>query len=149
MLGRPLKEGEEVHHLDSNRTNNSPDNLLILSGPMHAKLHAWMDKNVIIPKPEYQERKELGCIRCLCCEKPIDPKLLYCSTECNGFSRRKVERPDKETLQQLLWEKPTIQIAQDFGVSDKAVEKWSKVYEIEKPPRGYWNKVAANALKDL
>ena len=71
-LGRPLKEGEEVHHLDEDRSNNSPDNLLVLSGPMHVKLHRWLSKNNIEPKPEYQERMKLGCVRCLLCEKPID-----------------------------------------------------------------------------
>ncbi|WP_143168319.1 group I intron-associated PD-(D/E)XK endonuclease [Fischerella major] len=53
---------------------------------------------------------------------------------------RKVERPSKAELQKLVWEKPTTQIAKDFGVSDKAVEKWCKVYRVEKPPRGYWVK---------
>jgi hypothetical protein len=53
---------------------------------------------------------------------------------------RKVERPSKAELQKLVWEKPTTQIAKDFGVSDKAVEKWCKVYGVEKPPRGYWVK---------
>ena len=55
---------------------------------------------------------------------------------------RKVERPSKEELEKLVWEKPTLQIAKDFGVSDKAVEKWCKTYGIEKPPRGYWVKKA-------
>lgn len=36
---------------------------------------------------------------------------------------RKVERPSKAELQKLVWEKPTTQIAKDFGVSDKTVEK--------------------------
>ncbi|OYD88022.1 hypothetical protein CDG77_26080 [Nostoc sp. 'Peltigera membranacea cyanobiont' 213] len=54
---------------------------------------------------------------------------------------RKVERPSKEELHELVWTKPTAHIAQDFGVSDKAVEKWCKAYEIEKPPRGYWAKL--------
>ncbi|MEP0857134.1 HNH endonuclease signature motif containing protein [Coleofasciculus sp. FACHB-SPT36] len=53
---------------------------------------------------------------------------------------RKVERPSKEDLQKLVWEKPTIHIAKDFGVSDKAIEKWCKAYGIQKPPRGYWAK---------
>ncbi|QKQ74401.1 group I intron-associated PD-(D/E)XK endonuclease [Nostoc sp. TCL240-02] len=55
---------------------------------------------------------------------------------------RKVERPSKEELGKLVWEKPTAQIGRDFGVSDKAVEKWCKAYGIEKPPRGYWVKKA-------
>ncbi|NJR18515.1 MAG: hypothetical protein HC785_24240 [Calothrix sp. CSU_2_0] len=53
---------------------------------------------------------------------------------------RKVERPLKEELEKMVWEKPTLQIGKDFGVSDKAVEKWCKAYGIEKPPRGYWMK---------
>jgi hypothetical protein len=38
----------------------------------------------------------------------------------------------------LVWEKPTRRLAEDFGVSDKAIEKWCKAYGIPKPPRGYW-----------
>lgn len=33
-------------------------------------------------------------------------------------------------------------MGRDFGVSDKAVEKWCKAYGVEKPPRGYWVKKA-------
>ena len=48
--------------------------------------------------------------------------------------------PSKEELQNLLWEKPKTKIAEQYGVSDSAVEKWCKKYEVEKPPRGYWLK---------
>ena len=47
-------------------------------------------------------------------------------------------RPSKEELEKLLWEKPTAQIAKDFGVSDSAVGKWAKFYNLKKPCRGYW-----------
>jgi hypothetical protein len=57
------------------------------------------------------------------------------------INTRKVLRPSKEELEKLLWEKPTSQIAKDFGLSDKAIEKWCKAYGIEKPPRGYWAKL--------
>lgn len=40
-LGRPLKPGEIVHHVDEDKKNNAPDNLeLMPSQSEHARLHA-------------------------------------------------------------------------------------------------------------
>lgn len=40
-LGRPLRPGEVVHHIDENILNNHPDNLMVLpSNAEHTKLHA-------------------------------------------------------------------------------------------------------------
>ena len=39
-IGRKLKSGEEVHHIDGNHFNNDPDNLIVLSKSDHAKIHA-------------------------------------------------------------------------------------------------------------
>ena len=55
------------------------------------------------------------------------------------LKRRKVQRPAKEELEKLLWEKPTTKIAEELGVSDKAIAQWAKAYGITKPPRGYWS----------
>ena len=147
VLGRPIREGEVVHHLDKNRSNNSPDNLIVLLNPMHSKLHAWLDRNKIIPDAEYFKRKQIGCVRCGICERPIEYGYKYCSESCSKIGNRKVNRPDKDTLKKLLWEKPSTHIAQQFGVSAKAIEKWSDFYGLEKPPRGYWTKVQSEALK--
>ncbi len=38
--GRPLKEGEQVHHIDGNHANNAIDNLEVLTASEHSKLHA-------------------------------------------------------------------------------------------------------------
>jgi len=38
-LGRPLKKGEIVHHIDGNKRNNDPDNLAVMSQSEHARLH--------------------------------------------------------------------------------------------------------------
>jgi len=68
----------------------------------------------------------------------------YCSRVCYlsavTDNRRKLLKPSKEKLKELLWEKPTSHIAKDYGVSDNAVAKWAKGYGLSKPPRGYWQK---------
>jgi len=62
------------------------------------------------------------------------------------YEARKVTRPSKEELHKLLWEVPTQKIAAQLGVSDVAISKWAKAYKIEKPPRGYWAKKAAEKV---
>ena len=37
MLGRPLESDEVVHHKDANRSNNSPDNLIVMKRSEHDK----------------------------------------------------------------------------------------------------------------
>ncbi len=61
------------------------------------------------------------------------------------FKNRKVDRPSKEELEKLIWEKPTSIVANEIGVSDKAITNWCKSYGIDKPPRGYWTKVKSES----
>jgi YHS domain-containing protein len=44
MLGRKLRTGEIVHHIDGNRTNNDPSNLMLfMSQAKHAEYHAFIN----------------------------------------------------------------------------------------------------------
>lgn len=38
-LDAKIKEGFNLHHVDGNRQNNTPDNLLLIFGPDHHRLH--------------------------------------------------------------------------------------------------------------
>ncbi|WP_295216362.1 HNH endonuclease [Ruminococcus sp.] len=44
IMGRKLEKGEVVHHVDGNKRNNSPENLMVFSSQReHAKWHADHD----------------------------------------------------------------------------------------------------------
>lgn len=152
MLGRPLYDGEVVHHKDEDRSNNDFDNLIVFKTQAdHSRFH----------KGENTKLEELSdgsfvCflipydLECMMCHEEFlsyDKDKMYCSSKCAKTALRKVERPSKEELQKLVWSKPTSVLARELGVSDVAISKWCKAYEIEKPPRGYWNKVHANKLQ--
>ena len=38
-LCRPLKKGEIVHHIDGNKRNNEPSNLMVMTQAEHCRLH--------------------------------------------------------------------------------------------------------------
>lgn len=45
MLGRPLRPGEVVHHIDEDKRNNSPENLMVFASQKeHAAYHAKMNR---------------------------------------------------------------------------------------------------------
>lgn len=42
----------------------------------------------------------------------------------------------------------TLAIVKNYGVSDVAIKKWAKRYNLSFPPRGYWAKFAAGNLAE-
>jgi len=55
MLGRTLTPRDQIHHLDGNKANNDPRNLLILDRASHRQLHEYMSS-------EYQ-REHFGTMQ--------------------------------------------------------------------------------------
>jgi len=84
------------------------------------------------------------------CEKQIDalkpkPKRKY---KKRTKAKYRKPRPSKEVLAELLWSMPSTAIANNYGVSDKCIEKWAVHYGLDKPPRGYWATLAAGNKPD-
>lgn len=50
---------------------------------------------------------------------------------------------NREKLYKEVWEKPVIEVAAQYGVSDVAIHKVCKSLNIPAPPRGYWARLRA------
>ncbi len=129
------KYGEKVHHEDSNRSNNTSLNLEVC-GSQSEHLHKHYPpiiKHCLKCGVKFQSNGN---------SSTGGDKKFYCSPRCSYLGRRKFEI-SKEELQKLVWEYPTVEVAKMLNVSDKAIEKRCKILEINKPPRGYWEKKRA------
>ena len=86
-----------------------------------------------IQKPRV--KKDRG--NCEICCNPIKTRAKkFCSPECYSVSCRKVvDRPTKEELLNLINSEPMVKIGLKYGVSDNAIRKWCKFYEINIPKR--------------
>ena len=133
---------KSLQQIEDNKINNNPVSILVFENT--ESYVKWKQENQALQNlinPD--NNSKIKHKNCLYCNSPLTGCFqdMYCSRKCYWQASRKVERPSKEKLQQLIWKKPTTQLAKDFGVSDKAIEKWCKAYEINKPPRGYWTKL--------
>lgn len=83
-LARKLKKHEQTHHLDGDRTNNDPGNLIALKAGQHSSVTG-------------DERRAKNVIPCDYCgkptyKKPYEQKInknSYCSRRCVGFGTAK------------------------------------------------------------
>ncbi len=118
------------------------DKCELLCANCHAETHAKLYEPYDLHQ-RYAD-KVLGLKECKNCSKQFKPKasrILYCSLECSSFSRRRCLHPPKEELEDLVWKHPFTKLGNIYGVSDTAVRKWCKQYDItDLPPRNYFLK---------
>lgn len=121
----------EINHIDHNKDNNSLKNLELLTHSENQIKSAKFYGKAIKP-------------RCKCCGKKMNhnSKSVYCK-KCNkkkgiinkrkytpNFKLRKVSRPDKKTLIELILTISFLEIGRKYNVSDNAVRKWCKYYDL-------------------
>lgn len=68
-------------------------------------------------------------VYCKNCGILISANSKHC-TECYAILRRKVIRPLREELKQLIKERTFVDIAKQYGVTDNAIRKWCIYYNL-------------------
>lgn len=154
MLGRELKPEEVVHHIDRNRKNNLEDNLMVfISERDHVLFHAYglceklsdgTYKAIVQDNVDFtyinmtKEDKETNNIKIKKIRKKLCPicnrNYKYIESEkcieCLNKNKSK-NIPPKEILENYINKKiPFTQIGKEFGVTDNAVRKWCKKYNL-------------------
>lgn len=134
ILGRDLKKDEVVHHIDGNRSNNNPKNLMIFAtNGDHTSFHAG-NKAYNINGVWYTERKRKKV--CPYCGKEYFlaktdnyNRRKYCSVKCARAMQGKLLNNSKigcytiEELQALLYENNGnfTKVGKMLGISSNAI----------------------------
>lgn len=127
MLGRYLKQDECVHHIDENKYNNSPNNLIVFKTKAdHAAYHKGCD--IIKEGDVYIALPHKDSI-CPICNgyKWFDANICL---DCYRKSIHTTKKPDRDMLKKLIYTKSFLTIGKMFGVSDNAVRKWCITYNL-------------------
>lgn len=119
--GKPISC--QLHHIDGNNKNNNISNLQILCPNCHSQTEN--SRKDIAERYNKSEKRY-----CKICGKEITQNASMCSI-CSHENRRKVERPSKEQLINDWKEnKCMVKLSIKYGVSDTAVRKWFKYYNL-------------------
>ena len=134
-LGRRLRTGETVHHIDKNKANNNPDNLMIFAtNADHSAFHKGVDIYEIDGVWHANTKKEYVCEYChrkfTSDFKKIN-KRIFCSAECFRLAETKCNI-SKELLLSLIIETNGnfVKIGNLLGITDNAVRKKCKRFGL-------------------
>lgn len=135
--GRTEWEGEkiplELHHINGDHWDNRLENLQILCPNCHALTDNYSGrKNKSLEsdtkQTENKKKKEKKQHFCKICGKPTS-RADRCK-ECAHKQNRTCDWPDRDTLKNLIRTESFLKIGKMFSVSNNAVVKWCKYYQL-------------------
>ena len=125
----PFWNGKELtltlDHINGINTDHRLENLRWVCPNCDRQLDTFCSKN-----PQRKQNYNANeCNYCIDCGIEISAGSKRCP-ECYAKSQRKVERPTKEELSNLIKEFGFSGTGRKFGVSDNAIRKWCKSYGL-------------------
>lgn len=132
-LGRHLKKGEFIHHIDRNPSNNDPENLMVFHTKAdHQRYHLGGELE-LLPDGSYvcvSVKPKKACEYCGRVFLVSSTATKYCCKECSMLARRKYEMPTKAKLKRMLLEFSISQIATIYGVPNATINRWCLMYHL-------------------
>lgn len=137
----PFWNGKELtltlDHINGINNDDRLENLRWVCPNCDRQLDTFGSKNN--HKPRVNAAKQFYCENC---GKPISYGATLCM-DCRALSSRKVQdRPSSEELEKLLYDNKGnfTKVASMFGVTDNAIRKWCKAYNMPFHSSDYKNK---------
>ena len=136
-LGRFLKPHEVVHHIDLDKLNNSPNNLIVfVENSDHVRFHHYgCDTKTLIAAEDgayFCPKKQAVADKNVCnvCGGNKDRKAKLCISCRNAVKASSVPKSDelRRVLKELNWNYSAT--GRRYSVSASTVKKWCKKYEI-------------------
>jgi hypothetical protein len=132
-FGVIVAEDECIHHLDGNKQNNHPSNLLLLKKTQHVKLHRWIEQGCpFIDLQKYKKSISLvhrrKIVECSVCHRAFFQgkyKQKFCSQQCcRKYRRSKLDvLMTKKALISDLKRMSMVQVGKKYNVSARTVKK--------------------------
>jgi Zn finger protein HypA/HybF involved in hydrogenase expression len=121
-MGEPLTL--QLDHINGINNDNRLENLRFLCPSCHSQTPTYSGKKGENAKKKYIQRCNfIG---------PCLPK---------KARKTKIKWPTPEELKVMIWNKPNYEISKILNVSDVAIKKKCKQYNIDSPPKGYWIRI--------
>lgn len=140
-LGRQLLPDETVHHKDSNKLNNAPDNLIIFATKAdHTRFHGFnCDESFLELTSNGSYICRMKTYVCLDCGIEITRGASRCP-ECS-LKHKRMNRPTKCQLEDfLIKNNGNFRAAsREYGVTDNAIRKWCLFYGLPSHSSNYQN----------
>jgi hypothetical protein len=125
-----LKDGEQVHHLDLDKSNNDPKNLIIISVKSHRKIHNWIKYGAPISKVVIKHKNHENYIakKCIVCNKKalINKQKITCSVECYDIHLKNTKKGNSINIDEVIGKLKRasfVKISKEYGLSDNGLRK--------------------------
>ena len=126
----PFWNGKELtltlDHINGHNHDDRLENLRWICPNCDRQLSTFAGRNIV------RKNNKNYCIDCGCEILQSSVRCSSCSAKQKGLLSRKIERPSKEELKQLIRTQSFSALGRKYDVTDNAIRKWCESYNLPK-----------------